>query len=221
MASNGGGFVSSKFQGRAGIIVAALTLLTAGLGVLSAYYGVKAANARQERDQVRGTATTLRSQQADLAGQLEDLKAENADLRQRLQPDGANNTGSAPQSDVQHRSVRMPLSETGDTYLMLDRGEVSSSCCSGDVAYGHNRETGIPEITITALPFSIDVPSAAASEAECVQAVKTSPSLAPIRSLGSGTLICASTSGGTSLLQIAGEPAKNGTLKIRQTFWPT
>lgn len=212
-----------KIQQHSGGIVAILTVVTAGLGVLSAYYGLKAADVAQERDAVRGEATELQTQQSDLAAQVDELKGENADLRARLGAgSGGAGSGGSSEADVAYRRLIVPLPPGGDEgNLLLDRGEVTTECCEGDLTYSRNGDTAIPELTADDVPYSTDVPSAAATQEECSQAVKTSPTITPIRRLRKGALICANTEGGTSLLRISAPPRKNGTLLITQTFWPT
>jgi hypothetical protein len=214
--------LSAKIQAHAGLIVALLTMLSTSLGALTAYYGLKAASASKERDRVSVKATDLRTEQADLASQLDDLKAENADLRQRLEADtAAPGAKGSPLTDVPlNRPLRVPLPADGQANILLDRGEVTSECCGSDLIYSRNEATGIPELTSDGVAYSVDVPSAAATEDECVQAVRTSPTITPIRNLSKGTLICATSDGGTSLLRVSAEPAKSGTRRIVQTFWP-
>lgn len=208
-----------KVQRHSVIVVTICTLLAAGLGVLSAYLGLKAANVTQERDAVRGRATTLQTQRTDLQSEIVQLKADNADLRARL---GGGSAGAvADGTDVEHRPpLRVPLLASGVEHVLLDRGEVSAECCSGDLSYSRNDATGIPEIS-SDVAISVDVASGAVTEEQCAQAVKTSPATPPLRRMREGMLICAITEGGTSLLRISAPPTRNGTLTFIQTFWPS
>jgi hypothetical protein len=214
---------AEKIQRHSVIVVTVCTLLTAGLGVLSAYLGFKAANITQERDAVRGRATTLQTQQTDLQSQIVQLEADNADLRARLGGGSGSSTATAPDgTDVEHRPpLKVPLpADGGVEHILLDRGEVSAECCSGDLNYSRNDATGIPEIG-SDVAISVDVASGAVTEEQCAQAVKTSPATPPLRRMREGMLICAITQGGTSLLRISSPPTRNGTLTFIQTFWPS
>jgi hypothetical protein len=202
-----------------GILVAVLTVIAAGLGVLSAALGLKAADVTHQRNAVQGRAATLETRQTDLQTENQQLQADNADLRARLR--GGSGSGSAAtQTDVEHRNLTVPLPTNGETeQIRLDRGEVNSDCCTGDLSYSRNDATDIPELN-SDVAFSIDVSSGAVTEAQCSQAVSTSPTNPLLRRFREGMLICATTQGGTSLLRLASPPTQTGTLRFVQTFWP-
>lgn len=214
--------MSQKVQQHSVLIVAILGVIAAALGVVAAYSRTEVTDVTKQRDAVKGKATELRSEQVDLESEVETLRRENADLRARL-ADGSAAPGGAAEAtdDAEHRRLTVPLPPDGeDEYLLLDRGEVTDECCSGDLTYSRNDNTGIPELTAETADYSTEVASAAVSQEDCVQTVKTSPTITPVRRLRRGTLMCVITEGGTSLLRISSTPPKSGTLKISQTFWP-
>jgi len=197
-------------------------LITAMLGLITALSRDEVNDVTKEREVVQSRATDLRSQQVDLEAEIERLQGENSDLRARLDNgSGGSVNGDAGADDPAYRRLTVRLPPDGDdANLLLDRGEVTAECCSFDLAYSRNDDTGIPEMTAGSVAYSTDVPSAAATQEECAQAVRTSPTITPVRKLRLGTLICVITEGGTSLLRISATPTKNGTLRISQTFWP-
>jgi hypothetical protein len=200
------------------VIVALLTVLTAALGVLSAYFGVKASTATQRRDEVKTQASGLESDLSSLQVQVTGLKRENARLRAAASatPDGAGSAGNA--DDAETRNLTVPLAENGSMYIDLDKGEVSNTCCEG-FEYVAQSPTGRPQLQSSHVTYSTDVPSAAISRDECSDAVTQRPQVAPVRHLEVGTLICATSAGGTSLLEITQAPNEDGSFKLRQTFW--
>jgi hypothetical protein len=205
----------------AGVIVAFLGVAAAALGVLSAYLKVKADTAVERRQQVQTRATGLQSDKRSLQEQIAALREENANLNEQLKTEPPPTASGRPAAVT--RDLKVPISDGGTTqYVLLDDGEVKQ-CCFGDFIYGRQESTGEPELKAYSSgspPYSIDVASAGATPEECSDAVTRSPAAAPVRNLHAGTLICVNTSGGTSLLRIVAAPARDGSLRLRQRFWP-
>lgn len=214
--------MSQKIQQHSGLIVAILGVIAAALGVWATYSRIEVTDVTKQRNAVQGTATELRSERVDLESELERLRGENADLRARLgEGSGAYSGAANTTDDAEQRRFTVPLPPDGDDeYLLLDRGEVTDECCSGDLTYSRNDNTGIPELTAESVDYTTEVASAAVSQEDCAQAVRTRPTITPVRGLRKGTLVCAITEGGTSLLRISATPTRSGTLEVSQTFWP-
>jgi hypothetical protein len=205
------------------VVTAILGVCAAGFGALTAYFGFTKADVVQQRDDVQSHVSTLATRQSTLKERVAKLTRENADLRQQLQAAATDSgtTSTAP-SDVVTRSLTAPLPDQGSAMgLFLDEGRVSADCCGADFNYQRQDATGRPElVSHNGSPYSTAVESATVSQDACSRAVTTSPTIRAIRPLHSGLLICALTSGGTSLLQIVAAPQKDGTLKLSQRFWP-
>lgn len=205
----------------AGVIVASLTVFAAALGVLSAYLKIKADTAIEDRQQVQSTATGLQSDKRSLQEQIAALREENDNLNAQLDTEPAPTASGRPAAVT--RDLKVPISDGSSTqYILLDAGEVKQ-CCSGDFVYGRQDSTGEPELRTDSSgspPYSIDVQTAGVTPEECSDAVTRSPAAAPVRNLHAGTLICVNTEGGTSLLRVIAAPARDGSLRLRQRFWP-
>jgi len=210
-----------RIEKHAGVIVASLTVVAAALGVLSAYLKVRADTAVERRQQVQSTATGLQSDKRSLQEQIAALREENDNLNAQLETEPAPSASGRPAAVT--RDLKVPISDSSSTqYILLDGGEVTQ-CCSGDFIYGRQESTGEPELRTYSTgspPYSVDVRSAGVTPEECSDAVTRSPAAAPVRNLHAGTLICVNTDGGTSLLRVVAAPARDGSLRLRQRFWP-
>jgi hypothetical protein len=196
-------------------------LAAAALGVLSGYLKVMADTAVERRQEVQSKATGLQSDKTSLQEQIAALKEENDNLKAQLNDEPAPSSRGRPA--VVTRDLKVPLVESGNAYISLDEGAVTTDCCYGDLVYGRQDSTGEPELRTegSSPPYSIDVRSAGVGPEECSAAVTRSPSAAPVRNLGAGTLICVNTDGGTSLLRVVAAPERDGALRLRQRFWPS
>lgn len=210
-----------RVERHAGVIVTFLTTATAALGVLSAYLKVKADTAVDRRQEVQSRATGLQSDKRSLQEQIAALQEENDNLNAQLNTEPAPTANGRPAAVT--RDLKVPISDDGTTqYLLLDYGEVKQ-CCSGDFVYGRQESTGEPELRTDSSgspPYSVDVKSAGVTPEECSDAVTRSPAATPVRNLHAGTLICVNTEGGTSLLRVVAAPERDGSLRLRQRFWP-
>jgi hypothetical protein len=210
-----------RVEKHAGVIVAFLGVAAAALGLLSAYLKVKVDTAVEGRQQVQSRATGLQSDKTSLQEQIASLREENANLNAQLKTEPAPAAIGRPAAVT--RDLKVPISDgTTTQYVLLDDGEVKQ-CCSGDFTYGRQESTGEPELKTYSSgspPYSIDVASAGVTPEQCSDAVTRSPAAAPVRNLHAGTLICVNTTGGTSLLRVVGAPARDGSLRLRQRFWP-
>jgi hypothetical protein len=211
-----------RVEKHAGVIVAFLTVVAAALGVLSASLKSKADTAVERRQEVQSTATGLQSDKRSLQEQIAALREENHNLNAQLNTEPAPTTSGRPAAVT--RDLKVPISDGSRTqYISLDGGEVTTECCSGDFVYGRQESTGEPELrtdTSGTPPYSVDVRSAGVTPEECSDAVTRSPAAAPVRNLHAGTLICVNTDGGTSLLRVVAAPERDGSLRLRQRFWP-
>jgi FtsZ-binding cell division protein ZapB len=204
----------------AGVLVAVLAVVTAALGALSGYLKVKADTAVDTRHEVQVRATDLQSDKSSLQKQIAALREENDNLNAQLKTEPAPTASDRPTAVT--RDLKVPISDNGgNEYIMLDDGAVTQ-CCSGDFIYARQESTGEPELRAYSggTPYSIDVSSAGVTPEECSDAVTRSPAAAPVRNLHAGTLICINTNGGTSLLRVVAAPARDGSLRLRQRFWP-
>jgi hypothetical protein len=213
----------ARTERTARVVIAVLGVIAASLGTLTAYFAATKSDVVQQRNDVRSDVSTLATQQSTLKDQLAGLRRENADLRQQLDAAAtdsgptADAPGNAP-SGVVTRTLRVPLPDDGSAMgVSLDDGKVSTECCA-DLRYGRQDSTRRPQIEQGYSAFSTSVTSAKISREDCTQATTGSPTIRPIPPPPSG-LICASSPGGISLLQVAA-PQKDGTLKISQKFWP-
>ncbi|HEV7804565.1 MAG TPA: hypothetical protein VGO80_01990 [Solirubrobacteraceae bacterium] len=203
------------------MIVAILSVAAAALGVLSTYLKVKADTAVEGRQAVQSKATGLQSDKRSLQAQIAALKEENDNLNGQLTNEPPPSAAGRPAGVT--RDLKVPISDEATTqYILLDDGVVSK-CCSGDFIYGRQESTGEPELSTqdSSVAYSIDVRSAGVGPEECSDAVTRSPAAAPVRNLHAGTLICANTDGGTSLLRVVATPDRAGALRLRQRFWPS
>jgi hypothetical protein len=210
-----------RIEKHAGLLVAVLTVVTAALGALSAYLKVKADTAVDSRQQVQTRATDLQSDKRSLQEQIAALREENDNLNAQLKTEPAPPASGRPTAVT--RDLKVPISDNSSTqYIGLDNGEVKQ-CCSGDFIYARQESTGEPELRTYSNgnpPYSIDISSAGVTPEECSDAVTRSPAAAPVRNLHAGTLICVNTIGGTSLLRVVAAPGRDGSLRLRQRFWP-
>jgi len=209
-----------RIEKHAGVLVALLAVVTAALGSLSAYLKVKADTAVDTRQEVQVRATDLQSDKSSLQKQIAALREENDNLTAQLKTEPAPTASDSPTAVT--RDLKVPISGNGSNeYITLDDGTVTQ-CCSGDFIYARQESTGEPELRAYSgsTPYSIDVSSAGVTPEECSDAVTRSPAAAPVRNLHAGTLICINTNGGTSLLRVVAAPARDGSLRLRQRFWP-
>ncbi len=210
-----------RIEKHAGLLVAMLAVVTAALGALSAYLKVKADTAVDSRQAVQTRATGLQNDKTSLQEQIAALREENDNLNAQLKTEPAPTEIGRPTAVT--RDLKVPISDNGSTqYIALDDGEVKQ-CCSGDFVYARQDSTGEPELRTYASghpPYSIDISSAGITPEQCSDAVTRSPAAAPVRNLHAGTLICVNTDGGTSLLRVVGAPGRDGSLRLRQRFWP-
>ena len=209
-----------RIEKHAGVLVALLAVVTAALGSLSAYLKVKADTAVDTRQEVQVRATDLQSDKSSLQKQIAALREENDNLNAQLKTEPAPTASDSPTAVT--RDLKVPISGNGSNeYITLDDGTVTQ-CCSGDFIYARQESTGEPELRAYSgsTPYSIDVSSAGVTPEECSDAATRSPAAAPVRNLHAGTLICINTNGGTSLLRVVAAPARDGSLRLRQRFWP-
>jgi hypothetical protein len=204
-----------RVEKHAGVIVALLAVVAALLGVLSAYLKVEADTAVDRRQEVQSRATGLQSDKRSLQEQIAALQEENDNLKAQLHNLPAAKP-AAPDSAVV-RDLKVPMSDV----IHLDDGVVKDDEYDGDLVYERQEATREPQLTKRAAEaYSADVRSAGVGKQECSDAAKQSPAPEPVRKLDVGSLICAITEGGTSLLRVVAAPDRKGTLTLRQRYWP-
>lgn len=204
------------FERHAAVIAACLGLVAAALGLLSGYLKVKADTAVETRQQAQSKATGLLSDKSSLEARIAALREENNNLKAQL--DNPPEATAAPSDAAVVRDLKVPMSDL----ITLDDGAVWEDTYDGggDLVYEEQKGTRRPQLTERAAAFSTDVRSAGVGKQECSDAVTRSPAPEPVSKLDVGTLICANSKGGTSLLRVVAAPDSKGTLSLRQSYWP-
>jgi hypothetical protein len=198
------------------VIAAVLGLATAALGFLSVSLKVKADSAVEHRQEAQSKATGLQSDKSSLEARIAALQQENSNLK--IQLDNPPEGNPAPPDSAVVRDLKVPM----DDLIYLDEGVVKEDIydAGGDLLYERQEATHRPQLTKRGAAYSTDVQSAGVGKQECSDAATRSPAPEPVSTLDVGTLICANTEGGTSLLRVVAAPDSKGTLSLRQRYWP-